>query len=476
MCSGPRWGVRNHTQEAVRLDLAAEIYDDHVRSRPRQQFERTGTRGGCSPTRRLRRMKGSDMTTVSRRDFFGLTAAGAAVAVGARAAAPAQAAGLSSITHNVEPISAQEHGTRLSKLQGLMQRQKTAAFLVESGASLEYFTGIRWWRSERTTAALIPANGRTVVVTPYFEEPSIRETLKVPADVRSWKEDETPFALLAGALREHSADSLAIEPTTREFIVERTLTAAGATGPVAMPGEELIRACRMHKSATELALMQAANNVTIAALRYTHRRVEAGMSGADILAVMVNATQALGGSHEFTLVLLNEASAFPHGSIKPQQVHAGSVVLIDTGCSVHGYQSDISRSWVFGSASPRQRELWDTVKRGQELALATAKLGAPTGSIDKAVRAFYEEKGWSRDYGLPGLSHRTGHGIGMEGHEAPYLVRNDTTPLEAGMCFSDEPGIYIPGEFGIRLEDCWYMTATGPKLFTPLAKSIDEPI
>jgi Xaa-Pro dipeptidase len=232
----------------------------------------------------------------------------------------------------------------------------------------------------------------------------------------------------------------------------------------------------MHKSAAELALMQAANDVTIAALRYTHRRVAAGMSGADVFAMMVSATQALGGSHEFTLVLLNEASAFPHGSIKPQQVHAGSVVLVDTGCSVHGYQSDISRSWVFGSASPRQRELWDTVKRGQELAQETARLGVPVGAIDKAVRDFYEHKGWSRDYGLPGLSHRTGHGIGMEVHEAPYLVRNDTTPLEAGMCFSDEPGLYIPGEFGIRLEDCWYMTEKGPRLFTPLAKSLDEPI
>jgi len=374
------------------------------------------------------------MTTVSRRDFFGLTAAGAAVAVGARAAAPAQAAGLSSITRNVEPISAQEHGTRLSKLQGLMQRQKTAAFLVESGASLEYFTGIRWWRSERTTAALIPADGRVVVVTPYFEEPSIRETLRVDADVRPWKEDESPFDLLAAALRAPgAAGPLAVEPTTRMFIVERVGKAAG--GPKVVPGEELIRACRMIKSPLELAQMQAANDVTLAALRHTHGRVEAGMSGPDILAIMVAATEALGGQHEFTLVLLNEASAFPHGSIKPQKVRPGSVVLIDTGCSVHGYQSDITRSWVFGEVSARQRELWDTVKRGQELALETAKLGVPCGAVDKAVRDFYEKKGWSKDYGLPGLSHRTGHGIGMDVHEAPYLVRNDTTPLAPGMCF-----------------------------------------
>ena len=416
------------------------------------------------------------MMSVSRRGFFGLTAAGAALAASeqTRAAAGAAASDLSSLTRDAQPISAEEHGARLAKVQGLMQQQKIAAFLVEAGPSLEYFTGIRWHRTERTTAALIPADGRTVVVTPYFEEPSIRETLKVAADVRAWKEDQSPFTLLADALREHAPGPLALEPTTRFFIVNGM--AQTATMPGMIPGDDLIRACRMHKSSHELALMQAANNVTIGALRYTHRHVEAGMSGPDILAMMVSATQALGGSHEFTLVLLNEASAFPHGSIKPQQVRAGSVILIDTGCSVHGYQSDISRSWVYGTASPRQRELWDTVKRGQELAQETARLGVPVGSIDRAVRTFYEQKGWSRDYGLPGLSHRTGHGIGMEVHEAPYLVRNDATPLEAGMCFSDEPGLYVPGEFGIRLEDCWYMTEKGPKLFTPLARSLDDPI
>jgi len=417
------------------------------------------------------------MMSVSRRGFFGLTAAGAALAASGqtRASTGAAASDLSSLTRDAQPISAEEHGARLAKVQGLMQQQKIAAFLVEAGPSLEYFSGIRWHRTERTTAALIPADGRVVVVTPYFEEPSIRETLKVPADVRPWKEDESPFALLVAALREHAAGPLAVEPTTRFFIVER-MGEAGLSGPGMIPGDDLIRACRMHKSSRELALMQAANNVTIAALRYTHRHIEAGMSGPDILAMMVSATQALGGSHEFTLVLLNEASAFPHGSIKPQQVRAGSVILIDTGCSVYGYQSDISRSWVYGTASPRQRELWDTVKRGQELAQETARLGVPVGSIDRAVRTFYEQKGWSRDYGLPGLSHRTGHGIGMEVHEAPYLVRNDATPLEAGMCFSDEPGLYIPGEFGIRLEDCWHMTEKGPKLFTPLARSLDDPI
>ena len=200
------------------------------------------------------------------------------------------------------------------------------------------------------------------------------------------------------------------------------------------------------------------------------------MSASDLGELMNGATVALGGSPEFALILLNEASAFPHGSSKPQTVREGSVILMDCGCTVHGYQSDISRTWVFGEPTARQRKIWNTVKRGQEIALATAKIGVAAGQLDDAVRSYYEKEGWGPGYKLPGLSHRTGHGIGLDGHEAPYLVHGDATPLEAGMCFSDEPGIYIPGEFGVRLEDCWHMTATGPALFTPLAASLDEPI
>jgi len=418
--------------------------------------------------------------TTSRRTFLGLTAAGAAVAVGAQGPATQGTSaheGLRALTGRAQPISALEHSARLARLQTLMQQRRVAALLVESGSTLEYFTGIRWHRSERTTAALIPASGQAVIVTPYFEEPSVRETLRVPADLRPWKEDESPFDLLAGALprRSGARGPLAVEATTRFFIVDQIARAA-TPRPELVPADDLVRGCRMIKSAAELALMQTANAVTLAALRHVHGRIAAGMRGSDILALMVAATEQLGGAHEFSLVLLNEASAFPHGSVKPQEVHPGSVILIDTGCSVHGYQSDISRTWVFGDVSPRQREVWDTVKRGQEIALENARLGAAVGSVDRAVRAFYEGKGWSKDYGLPGLSHRTGHGIGMDVHEPPYLVRNDITALQAGMCFSDEPGLYIPGEFGIRLEDCWHMSEGGPKLFTPLAKSIDQPI
>ena len=418
------------------------------------------------------------MSTVTRRRFLGTSAAGAALAAGtAPIAATSRSAQIKSLTTGAHPISAAEHAARIAKAQSLMLQHKVAALLVEAGSSLQYFTGIRWWRSERTTAAVIPAAGQVVVVTPFFEEPSIRESLKIAADVRPWKEDESPFALIVSALRDRALarGSLAIESTVRYFITDRVGKGLGA-GIDIVSGDELVRACRIVKSPAELALMQVANDVTLAAIRQVHGRIEAGMSGTDIMKLLVEATEARGGAHEFSLVLLNEASAFPHGSDKPQAIRSGSVVLVDSGCSVHGYESDISRTWIYGEPTVRQREVWNTVKRGQQIALETAQLGTPVGAIDIAVRTYYEAKGWSRDYGLPGTSHRTGHGIGMDGHEPPYLVRSDTTPLQVGMCFSDEPGIYIPGEFGIRMEDCWYMTANGPTLFTPLAASIDKPI
>jgi len=357
-----------------------------------------------------------------------------------------------------------------------MQEKRIAALLVESGSALDYFTGVHWWTSERVTAAVIPARGGVFIVTPFFESPSIREMLQVPAEVLTWQEDESPFDLIARTVNGLGEGPLAVDANTRFFIVDAVTKASGGRRAT-VPGGELVRACRMVKSPAELALMQIANNITLAAIGYVHANVRAGMQTADVARLMHDATVALGGSgSDFPLTLLNEASAFPHGSKVVQTVRDGSVILIDAGCTVHGYASDISRTWVFGKPKARQREVWDLVKQGQELTLATAKIGVPVGDIDKAVRGLYESKGWSKNYALPGLSHRTGHGIGMDGHEHPYLVRNDTTPLAAGMCFSDEPGLYIPGEFGIRLEDCWYMTEQGPKLFTPLAKSIDHPV
>jgi len=401
-------------------------------------------------------------------------AAGASLIAGRLPAATAPQ--LKSLTTQAKPISANERSARLAKVQSLMEQGQIAALIIEPGSTLDYFTGIRWPRSERITLAIVPARGAVLVVTPAFEEPSVRETLQVEGEVRPWNERESPIELIVQGLRDRGAvaGSVAVESTVRFFIVDGIHQASKAYQLVS--ADPLVRACRLHKSPAELALMQLANTVTLEALRSVHAHVTAGMNSKSIAALMDSTTLALGGSPEFSLVLLNEASAYPHGSLQAQTVHQGSVILMDCGCTVHGYQSDISRTWVFGRPSPRQRKIWNTVKRGQQIALETAKIGIPTGAIDDAVRGYYEREGFGPGYKLPGLSHRTGHGIGLDGHEPAYLVHGDTTPLEADMCFSDEPGIYIPGEFGIRLEDCWRMSASGPELFTPLAKSLDDPI
>ncbi|HEY0746052.1 MAG TPA: Xaa-Pro peptidase family protein [Steroidobacteraceae bacterium] len=414
---------------------------------------------------------------LSRRAFLHSTAAASVIGGTGFAAPTIKSASLSaSITGDAKPISAEERHQRIAKVQTLMAQQKIAAMLVEPGSSLDYFTGIRWRRSERTTVAIVPANGQVIVITPAFEEPSVRETLQVGGEVRPWDEHESPFEKVAQALKDRGISSglVAAESTIRFFIIAGIRQASSAYEII--PADALVRSCRLIKSPAELALLQLANDVTIEALRQVHAKVRRGMSAADIMALMDGATSSLGAAPEFSLVLLNEASAYPHGSVQPQSVRDGSVILMDCGCAVHGYQSDISRTWVFGEATAQQRKVWNTVKRGQEIALETAKIDVPVGSIDDAVRKYYESEGWGPGYRLPGLSHRTGHGIGMDGHEPPYLVHGDTTALLAGMCFSDEPGIYIPGQFGIRLEDCWFMTASGPKTFTPLARSLDNPI
>ncbi len=384
--------------------------------------------------------------------------------------------GATEIAPDAGPITGSERAGRIEELQRLMTSAGVHALLVESGSSLEYFTGVRWSRSERTTAAVIPRTGLPIVVTPAFEEPSVRETLDVEAEVRPWNEDESPFGRLAGALvdRGTAGGRVAVEATTRFFIVDGVRRRAPNIEIV--PGDPFVSALRMIKSPHELALMQRANDITLEALRRARRQTGPGMSAKDIGAIVDLETRSLGGAPDFSLVLLNEASAYPHGSGRPETVREGSVVLMDCGCSVRGYQSDISRTFIFGTPTPRQTRVWTTVRRGQDLALAAAAPGRPAGEIDDVVRAYYQKEGFGPGYVLPGLPHRTGHGIGLDGHEGPYLVHGETTLLKAGMCFSDEPGIYIPGAFGVRLEDCWRMTDTGARPFTPLARSLEDPI
>ena len=405
-----------------------------------------------------------------------------ATAVGVTAGASRGAAGgpapsepLPDLAAGARPIPAAEHQQRIDKAQALMRSRDIDLLVVEAGSPLVYFTGIRWWRSERFTGVVIPREGQPVVITPYFEEPSVRETVAVDVDIRTWHEHENPFALVAGLARErgYTAGRVAIEETVRHFIadgISRVLP-----GFTVVSGMRITRGVRMFKSPGELALMQIANDITLAAYAHVYPRIEAGMRPQDISSMMTRATTALGGSSEFAMVLLNEASAYPHGTRSPQVVREGSVILMDCGCSVHDYQSDISRTWVFGEPTEKQRAVWNTVRQGQELALETAKPGARAGLVDETVRAFYEGKGYGPGYRTPGLSHRLGHGIGMDGHEPVNFVQGEDTPLAPGMCFSNEPGIYIFGEFGVRLEDCLYITENGPQLFTPLSPSIDRP-
>jgi Xaa-Pro dipeptidase len=373
------------------------------------------------------------------------------------------------------PIPVEERKARVAKAQKLMQASGVGALLLEPGSSMLYFTGISWWRSERLTAVVIPAEGEIGVVTPYFEEPSVRESMAFGDDVRTWNENENPLALVNGILADRGVldKPLAIEETVRYFVISELQLVNPALQIVS--GTPITRACRMFKSANELALMQRASDITLAAYRRSYPQISLGMTPQDISELMSVATIELGGSELWNLILLGEASAYPHGSDQPQQVRENEIVLMDCGCSYQGYQSDISRTFVFGEPSKRQRQVWETVRQGQQLAFETAQLGTPAGVVDDTVRAYYESLGYGPGYKTPGTPHRLGHGIGMDGHERVNFVGGETTPLQAGMCFSNEPGIYIYGQFGVRLEDCMYMTDTGPAWFSVPPPSIDQP-
>ena len=374
------------------------------------------------------------------------------------------------------PIGREERLQRLAKARALMQANGIGAIIVESGASLDYSTGVQWSRSERLTGTVIPATGDPIIVTPFFEKPSVEESLGIPAEVRTWNEEEEPLKLVADFLRERGVANqpIGMEETNRFFILDKLNQQL--PGAKVVSANPVVRGTRMYKSPAELALMQAASDIMIAAFRDAAPRVRAGMTPRDVAALIEAATVAHGGRPLFQLVLTGEGTAYPHGTRRPQTVEKGINMLFDCGCAVHGYQSDISRSYVWGAdPTAEQRKVWEQMRRGQDIAFAAAKLGAPAGSVDDAVRRAYESWGYGPGYKLPGLSHRTGHGIGLEGHEPVNLVHGETTPLEPGMCFSNEPGIYIPGKFGVRLEDCFYMTTTGPKYFSVPPPSIDNP-
>lgn len=413
----------------------------------------------------------------SRRTLLAGLAAIPLLSTGVLRAAEPDLAELADITTRAAPIGPDERARRLIRAQALMRANGLGAVLIEPGSSMVYFTGIQWGRSERPTLVILPREGQPLVVTPFFEEPSVRQTLAIPAEVRVWQEDGNALAVVAGWLRERRLDRLpiGIEETTRVFIpTELSRFAPDARQVSANP---VVRGCRMIKTPAELALMQMATDVTLAAYRWLAPRIETGMTGGEIGALMTAATRKLGGDPEFALALIGPAAALPHGSREVHRIAANDILLMDCGCTVQGYQSDISRTWVpKGVATKAQRKVWSEVAQGQQVARAAARIGATAGSVDDAVRAYYTGLGYGPDYTLPGLSHRTGHGIGMDGHEPVNLVRGEMTRLAAGMCFSNEPGLYLPGRFGVRLEDCFHMTTDGPAWFSTPPAAIDAPI
>ena len=383
---------------------------------------------------------------------------------------------LKSLTEHVVPISVKERQARITKAQQLMQKHNIAAMILEPGAAMDYFSGIQWWRSERLTAVVIPNEGEIAVVCPFFEEPSIRESLAVGEDVRVWQEHESPFERVKQILydRKITQGTLAFEDSVRYFVQREIMSLLPKMQDVS--AEPITLGCRMFKDTHELQLMHKANEITLTAYANVWSQLELGMSQSQVKDLMSSAQSALGGSDIWNMALFNEASAYPHGTNQQQTIREESIVLMDCGCSVEGYQSDISRTFVFGEPSKKQQKIWNTVREGQRIAFETATLGTPAGKVDDAVRAYYMRQGLGPDYRLPGLSHRTGHGIGMQGHEPVNFVHGEAETLKPGMCFSNEPGIYLPGEFGVRLEDCVYMTDKGIQWFTIPPDSLTSPI
>ncbi|WP_160152369.1 Xaa-Pro peptidase family protein [Microbulbifer sp. ALW1] len=413
-----------------------------------------------------------------------LLAVAPALPLRAATESPAKANKPESLLAGVQPITVAERQARVAKAQELMDASGIDAIVLEPGAAMLYFTGIRWWRSERLTCVIIPRRGDIAVVTPFFEEPSVRESMTFGSDVRTWHEHESPFARVASVMKDRGftpgskpgskSGVIGLEASVRWFVADGLREALPGFKQVS--ADPVTRGCRMVKSPAELALMKKANEITLAAYGMVLKQLRPGMTPADVNQLMRESQTALGGQGVWTMALFGEGSAYPHGTDQPQQIREGQVVLMDCGCSVEGYQSDISRTFVYGEASKKQQKIWQLVREGQNVAFEAAKLGAPAGSVDDAVRAFYLKNGFGPDYRLPGLSHRTGHGIGMEGHEPVNFVRGEKVKLAPGMCFSNEPGIYIPGEFGVRLEDCLYMTEEGPAWFTLPPDSLASPL
>lgn len=430
----------------------------------------------------------------NRRSFLGLSSLGAATVMlrglprleaqeenprqpqgSARASAPSITA-LASMREQATPITTDERRARIERAQQLMAQNKMDAILMAGGTSLLYFTGVRWGNSERLFAVVIPARGKAFSVCPSFEEDRAREQLNqgplTDAEVLTWHEDESPYALVAGGLRSRgiASGTLGVEERTPFVFSEGVAHAAPSLKITsAIP---IAAGCRQIKTQHELDLMTIANQATLKVYEAVWKALQPGMTQNDASA-LISAAYRRVGFNGFASVQVGEYTALPHGSATPQVIKEGTIVMIDDGCSVEGYQSDITRTFVLGQPTDKMKQVFEIVHRAQAAALAAAKPGVEAQSVDAAARKVISDAGYGPDYKY--FAHRLGHGIGMDGHEWPYLVRGNTLKLEPNMCFSDEPGIYIRGEFGVRLEDDMHITENGAQLFTPQSPSLEHP-
>lgn len=423
---------------------------------------------------------------ISRRRFLqtGSLAAGVGVALPPLAQAakddkslPPVIAALRTLRGEAQPVTVGERAERQEKARRLMRDNNLSAILLAQGTSLTYFTGIHWDGGERLFAMVLPAKGTAFYVSPAFEEGRAREQIaQAPdggkPDVRTWQEDESPYTRVAQGLSDRgiSNGTVGVEETAK-FLFSDNLRKA-VTSARFMSATPVTAGCRMTKSRHEIDLMRLASKVTLAAYEATYRSIKVGMSQREVGELIEEAHRKLGfeGSAD---VQVGEYSAFPHGSVAPQGIRENTIVLIDGGCSVEGYASDITRTFVLGKASDKMKRVFDIVHQAQSAALAAAKPGVEAGTVDEAARKVISDAGYGPDYKY--FTHRLGHGMGMDGHEWPYLVRGNTTKLEPEMTFSDEPGIYIRGEFGIRLEDDMHITQGGAELFTQQSPSLENP-
>ncbi|OOG78828.1 hypothetical protein B0E43_00240 [Algoriphagus sp. A40] len=383
---------------------------------------------------------------------------------------------LSSKLVEVVPISLEERKIRIAKAQDLMAKNGFAAIVLDSGTSMNYFTGMTWGQSERPMVVVIPAKGEVSYICPKFEQSRLEENIKIGQDVYPWEEDESPYEQIKKAILDSGANSgkIGIEERVRFFIADGLRQVA--TGFTIVSADPVVIPCRIIKSPAEIALMQIATGYTIEAMKLGFAALKEGESPSIFSSAVAQAHQKLGARHAFALANFAEASAFPHGTSKPQILKKGDVVLVDCGCLVQGYNSDISRTIVFGAEpTARQLEIWNLEKEAQAAGFKAAQIGAPLEAVDAAARKVITDAGFGPDYKLPGLPHRTGHGIGMDGHEWGNAVRGNKQILEPGMCFSIEPNISIVGEFGVRHEDCVYMTESGPVWFSKPSPSIAQP-